>query len=267
MKAGLCAAVAVLSLLSSAAFAQDRPAYLWMTHLTARPGQDAELAAYLVEEGAASFDDVTDSRDVLEWGVAIPVVRDIRGAGYTHLVWAIFRGWAGVDALLQRPAGPLVPGNASSVAPTAAWQALVEPGSRHDIVTRAVHTGAGKPLRPAYIHLAYYRALEGRDGAVTARYEESVAPALDRLVANGTIMNHGLLVPEIRRNEAWTHLAWYASGSLADRDRVEQALRAPADGAAAPLGANLESAPDLLDPEGRVDQILKILIRKSHTAK
>jgi hypothetical protein len=48
---------------------------------------------------------------------------------------------------------------------------------------------------------------------------------LDKLLADGTLLGYGLLIPIVHVTGAPTHTLWYWTNTMADIDKVQAALR------------------------------------------
>ena len=264
MKRLMIAAVAALACLSAPAMAQDAPGYIWINSMKAMPGQGDALIKLIIEENAKHFDPLVESGAAYDWGVAMPIVHDGNDAA-SHIEWIVFNGWAGADTFMKNFMEQRRSMNAETMASAdAKWAAVVEPGSHRDMIMSDVHTGSGKPARPAYIHLGYHQSRPGKFEDANKLYKEVAAPVYDKLVADGTILNYGLDTPEIHRGEKWTHMTWYASKDLAARDAVSKAF----DAASAARTKEQNEAigkrwSEYLDFAGHSDQILIVVYYKA----
>ncbi len=228
---------------------QTSPIYIWVSSVTAQPGQGEALVGLLMED-AELYDPLVESGAVLEWGIGMPVVHDGGDSGIRYQ-WAAFVGWAGADQFMKAFMArmeAMSPDQMKTMADK--WNSIVEPGSHSDMINRGIHVGAGGNARPAYIHLTYRSAKPGQGYAAEAFFKKSIAPIYDQLVADGKIINYGLHAPAVQRGQSWTHMGWYTSVGLAARDAVEGAFMAAA--AARSEAENkgfMESLMTLAEPE------------------
>lgn len=264
MKQLLTAALVALALAVVPAMAQDGPpAYLWVSFVKAKPGQGEAVIAEMVKEDAKVFDALVDSGAAWDWGVAMPVFHDGNDP-YTHVEWVTFKGWAGADAFMKRfMEVRQAAGDEGNKAMAERWAAITEPGSHADMVLRGLHVGAGKPKRSSYIHLGYHKAQPGRYRDMLAAYKEYNAVVLDKLVADGTVHNYGLMTPDIHRGEGWDFMTWYKSDALAARDTVDAAFDAAnAARSDEERKAMRERAQQNFDRSGHSDQVLLVVHNK-----
>jgi hypothetical protein len=260
MKRLLTATLVALAFVSAPVLAQEQPVYTWINLVKAKPGQGDALVKLILEEDAKTFDPLVASGAALAWGVGMPIVHDGKDP-YSHVEWIDFAGWAGADAFMklfmeQRQAM----GEAGSKEMNAKWDAVVEPGSHADIIVRRAHTGAGGPGRVGYISLGYYRAKPGKMGDLKKMYMSNVVPVMDKVLADGKIVNYGLNEVAVHRGQEWDYMSWYVSEGLAARDAVDAAFDA-ADAARseAENKAMGEKWSELIDPSGHSDQIMMVI--------
>jgi hypothetical protein len=205
---------------------EEKPIYVWISMIQAKPGQSQALTGYMIEEGMKNYDPLVASGAAADWGVAMPIVHDGNDP-YSHVEWVAFMGWEAVDAFMgafmakQQSMSP-----EEMAAADEKWQSMVVDGSHSDQINRSIHIGSSSPVKGSYIHLGYFSAKPGKASAVKDVWGEFAAPIYDQLIADGSILNYGLHVPAIHRGENWTHLAWYLSENLAARDAVGNAFDA-----------------------------------------
>lgn len=260
MKHFLIAALTALAFISAPALAQEQPVYTWINLMKAKPGQGDALIKAMLEDDAKTFDPLVDSGAALAWGVAMPIVHDGHDS-YSHVEWIDFAGWAGADAFMKAfMAQREAMGEAAMKEMSAKWEALVEPGSHADVITRSAHTGAGGAGRVGYIHLGYHKAKPGKAGDLKKMYMSAVVPVLDKVVADGKIVNYGLNEVAVHHGEEWDYMSWYVSEGLAARDAVDAAFDA-ADAARPEAEKKAMDAKwsELIDPSGHSDQIMLVV--------
>lgn len=265
---GLTIALAALLLVPALALAQEEAAepefVLWLNFMKAKPGQGDALVGLLMEEDAKHFDPLIDSGAAVEWGIALPIVHD-GDMPYSHLEWVTFANWAGADTFMKNFME--MQGSRSEEERKAAqerYEAAVVPGSHADTILRVIHLGQGSGGRPGYIHAGFYKARPGKSGPAKEFYAELAVPVYDQLVADGAILNYGLDVPTVHRDEPWTHVGWYASENLASRDAVSKAFNA-ADAARSEEENKelMQRWADIFEPEAHSDQIFLVVHYKS----
>jgi hypothetical protein len=261
MKHLFTAALAALALVATPVLAEEgNPGYLWVTCVKAKPGQGDAVVGEMMTEDAKLLDPLVESGAAWEWGIAMPVFHDGNDA-CSHLEWVVFNGWAGADAFMAKFMElSRARGADANKAMGERWDAMTEPGSHSDLITRSVHVGGGKPQRAAYIHLGYHKAKPGRYGELEDQYKKYVVPVMDKLVADGTVISYGLETPEVHRGEGWDFMTWWKSSNLAARDAMDVAF----DAANAALSeeerkARRESAQENMDWSGHADQVLVVI--------
>jgi len=223
MKRLFAAACAALALLAAPVMAADQPSvYLWVSFVKAKPGQGDALVGEMIKEDSKVFDVLVDSGQATDWGIAMPMIHD-GGDPYSHVEWVSFVGWAGADAFMKKFMEVRQSmGAEGNKAMADRWATLVEPGSHADLVAEHLHVGKGRvmPGSVKYIDLSYWRANPGRFGDMRRNYMENMAPVLDKLVADGTIINYGLSTPEYHRGQGWDFMSWTLLDSLGAMDKA-----------------------------------------------
>jgi hypothetical protein len=200
--------------------------YVWINFVKAKPGQSQALTSLLIDQGTKSYDPLIESGSVVEWGVGMPVVHD-GGDAYSHVEWVVFPGWAGVDgfmAAFMASRQQMSPEEMQAM--DEQWDSVVVDGSHSDDINRSVHIGRTTGERISYIHLAYFKARPGKEGAASEMFTSDFAPVYDQLMTDGKIINYGLHAPALHRDEEWTYMAWYSSSGLVARDEVRAAFAA-----------------------------------------
>lgn len=210
-----------------AALAQDGPPiYVWVNSLKANAAQGEALTAMLIEQDSENLDSLVDSGAAVNWGIAMNVVHDGNDAS-SHVQWISFLGWEAVDQFMQNFMASMQTATPEDrAAAAAAWEANVVAGSHSDMINRSVSIGGAPSGRPAYIHLGYYEARPGQDGAAMALWNDFAKPNFEQLATQQKIMAYGLHVPAVHRNTGWTHMSWYMTTNLAARGAVDAAFGA-----------------------------------------
>jgi hypothetical protein len=261
-KRSLAIGLAALLCLAGGAVAQDQDQdiYIWINFLTAQPGQGDALVQLLMEEDAKLFDPLVESGAALGWGVAMPVVHD-EDVTFTHLEWISFVGWAGADTFMEKfMEMQQAKSEDQRKAEAEKWETLRVRGSHADWINRSIHVGHTEGGRPSYIHLGYYTAKPGKMDDAKSFYDDVAVPVYDKLVADGKILNYGLHVQAVHRNQPWTHMGWYSSKNLAARDDVSAAFDAAGEARLEEENEEIGKRwADIFVPEAHSDQILAVI--------
>lgn len=224
---------------------------VWVNSLKAKPGQSEALTGMLIEQGTKSYDPLIASGAIVNWGVALNVAHDGNDPS-SHVEWVSFNGWAGVDQFMAAFMAARQSMSAEDMAAMdQAWDASVVEGSHSDLINRGVDFGLGMAGRPNYIHLGYHNVNPGKSGAMKELWSNGAKPIFEKLAADGDIIAYGMQVPEVHRDQGWTHLTWYSTSNLAARSAVHAAFGEPSDEMAATMAE--------VFGEGHVDQILMVV--------
>jgi hypothetical protein len=265
-KRSLAIGLAVLLCLAGGALAQDQDqdSYIWINFLTAQPGQGDALTQLLIEEDTKTFDPLVESGAAVGWGVAMPVVHD-EDVSFTHVEWISFVGWAGADAFMGKfMEMQQAKSEEQRKAEAEKWETLRVRGSHYDSINRSIHVGQAQGGRPGYIHLGYYTAKVGKMDDAKSFYDDVAVPVYDKLVADGKILNYGLHVQAVHRDQTWTHMGWYSSNNLAARDDVGAAFDAAGEARSEEENAEIGKRwAEVFVPEAHSDQILLVVHYKS----
>ena len=135
--------------------------------------------------------------------------------------------------------------------------------AHRDEVFRDVASKAGKPPADpdgkSFLWVANYTAKPGKGGEVTSFFTEGVAPVLNQLIADGTILGYGLLIPNVHAVGASSHTAWYLVNTLADVDTVQAALRGARQKRSAEQNAALIAREqELFEPGTHSDDLIQV---------
>lgn len=254
------AAIALLTLLTPGALAaeQGNIGYLWLNFIQCKPERCAEVSRRLIRDGTPVIEPLIENGKVMEWGVAVPLLEG-SATPFTHVEWMTLANWDAADAiaeshLLSRQGSP-------------AWQDLAS-RLEVDVITRSEFAGAGRPDRPQYIFLTFLRAKAGSADAGTQALRSVMSAALDPLIPEKHIMNYGALVPAMSFNGGWTHLAWYATRALLDRNQIDRGIKALPAALQNSQWVSGTATDPLFESEAREDQVLRILHyrRRSNSA-
>ena len=224
----LLAIAALLTPATAIAQAPDGPPiYVWINQLKAQPGQSDALIGMMIQQGTEAYEPLLASGAALNWGVGLNVVHD-GGDATSHVEWVSFVGWEAMDQFMAAFMAKRQSMSPEELAAEAElWDSTVVDGSHFDVINRSVHLGGNLEGRPNYIHLGYFEAKPGKEGAVMDLYKNFAAPAFDQVAANGDIIAYGLHAPAVHRSYPWTHMSWYSAETLAARDAVDAALGMP----------------------------------------
>ncbi len=77
---------------------------------------------------------------------------------------------------------------------------------------------------PVYTYVAHWNVPRAQWAGFTAFGEESVRPVLERLLANGTIVNWGISTTVVHEENGITHEVWWAASSIAGIERAREEL-------------------------------------------
>lgn len=254
------ATILMLSLLMPTARSEGKGdvGYLWLNFIQCRPEQCAEVPRRLIRDGAPVIEPLIETGKVLEWGVAVPMLEG-SAAPFTHVEWMTLANWDAADAIAE---SLLLPRQGAP-----AWRDLAT-RLEVDVITRSEFAGAGRPDRPQYIFLTFLRAKSGTADAGTNALRSVMSAALDPLIPEKHIMNFGVLVPAMSVEASWTHLAWYATRTLLDRNRVDHEITGLPEALRGSQWVSKTATDPNFQADAREDQVLRILHyrRRSNTA-
>jgi hypothetical protein len=264
MRRTVVVALVVASLFAATiSFAQDTPKPITVLSLfKVLPGKGETVMDLFRKYDKPVLDRLLADGTITGWGVGRPWVHN--GEGWNMCFWidAPSLGAHGkVDQAFE--AAEKTRSKDENKKIDDAFYASVVMDAHRDEVFRDVAFKAGKP--PAdpdgkgFLWVANYTAKPGKGGDVTSFFAEGVAPVLDQLVADGTVLGYGLLIPNVHAAGASSHTAWYLVNTLADIDNVQAALRGARQKRSAEQNAALDAREqELFEPGTHSDDLIQV---------
>lgn len=229
-------------------------AYLWLNFMQCQPRRCDQVTPRLVREGEAALDPLIKAGTVLEWGIAEPVMEDAADR-FTHVEWMTLANWDAAEAVAE---------HLSRRRDSAEWRSIAT-RLELDVITRSAFAGAGRPDRPRYLFLTFLRAGDASYDAGTEALRSVMGQALDPLLPGKIVMNYGVLVPELRADSGWTHLAWFAVRTLDNRNDVDRAIGALPAGSRGSRWVSASADDPVFEAGSRQQQLLQIRYYRRRT--
>jgi hypothetical protein len=221
--AWILAAALVLAALPVAAQEEERGPITWLAYSKVKPGK-TEDAVKLTLEDKAVMDGLIADGTIQSWGLVTPINHS-PGDTWNFAEWVTLEDWSKVDDWVGAVMGAMRsmdPETAKSRMERA-MEIYVE-GSHFDEVVRHAVYKIGDAGTTRYFYVAEFAAKEGVEKEMVEFFKTVVAPALDPMLASGTMSAYGMYAPELHLDVDWTFRIWYALPNLASLDKMTQAF-------------------------------------------
>ena len=240
----LCALLMLASCFTVAAQQEQQPLTFWYEYHV-NPGKEDEFLNLVKTVGGPVRDKLMADGVVMAWGVEAPVIRVPENA--THMIWYMVADYAGVqkvenamDAQIAKLTEEAAKGSsagkkggAAVSGPMAQFVGITDFAKTHDYLTRSIVSGFTNE-RPAAGTLpvsrySFVKVKPGKGAEYRKAWEKYNKPALDKMIADGTILAYALVVEEVRTDGDFTHYTWIATKDLASQDQARAAFYADRD--------------------------------------
>jgi hypothetical protein len=259
----VCCAISLLFVISGGelAVAQDEPMPVtWITRFEPLPGKGREVAELLQRYYGPVYDQLLADGTMMTWGLGAEIVVGT-GPANGWLLWVTCEDWGKLtmieDAIEAMQADLSVEERAErSEAVGSRFGA--DPGTT--MVIRHVHLRPRGEGEVKYLIQSHHTAKPDEGEELVELFKEYVAPILEPLHADGSIVSYGMYVQEIHGHPGWSHVMWYMASDLAARDAVAAAFAAAEDERSETLGELIEDAfEDYVDYDAHYDSIIRVV--------
>jgi len=264
MRRTVAVALVLASLLvTTLAFAEDTPKPITVVSLfKVLPGKGETVMELFKKYDKPVLDKLLADGTITGWGVGRPWVHT--GGAWNMCFWIDALGLGAQEKADQAfEAAEKTRSKEENKKINEAFYASVAMDAHRDSVFRDVAAKMGKaPASPegkSFLWLGNYTAKPGKGDDVTSFFTEMVGPVLDKLLADGTILGYGLLVPVVHVAGAPTHSTWYLVNTLADVDKVQAALRGAREKRSKEQNAAVEArAQEIFESGTHSDDLLQV---------
>lgn len=126
------------------------------------------------------------------------------------------------------------------------------------VAAAALCAGAAEAQQQDYlVSVAFFKVKPGQGAAFTTAAKQAFEAPLQKLMAQGAVLAWGLDAADLHHAKEYTHSLWIAMPNLKTIDLLEQALGKP---------PALSQLPDLIEPDGHADIVLRSLTSTTRPA-
>lgn len=209
---------------SVAASQEDGPMPLtWFGMIKIKPGTGPQFERMFEKYDQPLLDRLVANGDGMSWGLGYELAGP---GGFDYLVWVNAPGWAGigqVEVIFDARHEGMSEDELAEM--TTDRMDVIEPGEERTQLLRHVVVNANPDVQPNYLRLSYHTVKPGHSAELIKMYRSFWVPIYDELLETGAISAYGMIEQAVHSDGSFTHLAWIEFESLADLDKVEQAIK------------------------------------------
>jgi hypothetical protein len=197
---------------------EDKGPLTWVAFSQLNPGK-TEDAVKLAMENKEFMDGLVADGTILSWGMATPI-NHFPDDTWNFVEWVNVANWAKVDEWFGRFMAHMqsIDEETMKSMQERGREIYVEGSHFDEIVRNHVFAAGEGETAMRFMYAAMFNAKD--DKAMVKFFKEAVVPALDEMVADGTMTGYGIQSREIHVDSDWTHRFWYGLPGLASIDKM-----------------------------------------------
>lgn len=250
--------MAALLLLPVIAAAQEGPNPLtWAGMMNIKPGADPQFEKAFEKYSKPLLDQLVADGKATSWALGYELAGP---GGYDYVMWVNAPGWAGIgdiEAAFDSQYEAL--SEEDLVAMIEAWGAAMEPGNDQTLLLRHTVFNANPDADWKFLRLSHYTVKPGHGGDLMKMYKSFWVPIYNQLLETGVISGYGMAEQAVHSDSSFTHEAWITFSSLANLDKVDQAVEeawaeiSDGDGVARKIAFM-----KMVKPEAHFDRLIRV---------